>query len=165
MAKRNDCRELDLKKLQAEATDRKYMTMVNLFQFMIGNTDWSVPGDHNIKLIQHRDSANARPFAVPYDFDFGGLVDAPYAIPDEQLGTTSVTQRVYRGFPRTMEELQESIVNFNNKKAEIYKLITDDALLDKKQKDAMIRYLNEFYSIINEPRSIKREFIDNARVN
>ncbi len=165
MAKRNNCRELELKKLQAEASDRKYMTMVNLFQFMIGNTDWSVPGDHNIKLIQQRDSANARPFAVPYDFDFAGLVDAPYAIPDEQLGTTSVTQRVYRGFPRTMEELQESILNFNNKKAEIYKLITDDVLLDKKQKDAMIKYLNEFYTIISDPRSIKREFIDNARVN
>ena len=165
MAKRNGCRELELKKLQAEASDREYMTLVNLFQFMIGNTDWSVPGDHNIKLIQHRDSANARPFAVPYDFDFAGLVDAPYAIPDEQLGTTTVTQRVYRGFPRTMEELQASIVNFNNKKPDIYKLITDEALLDKKQKDGMIKYLDEFYKIISEPRSIKREFIDNARVN
>jgi hypothetical protein len=165
MAKRNNCRELELKKLQAEASDRKYMTMVNLFQYMIGNTDWSVPGDHNIKLIQHRDSANARPFAVPYDFDFAGLVNASYAIPDEQLGTTSVRERVYRGFPRTMEELQESIVNFNAKKEEIYKLITDQQLLDKRSKDDMIKYLDEFYKIINDQRSIKKEFIDNARIN
>ena len=165
MAKRNDCRELDLKKLQAEASNRKYMTMVNLFQYMIGNTDWSVPGDHNIKLIQPKDSANARPYAVPYDFDFSGLVDAPYAIPDEQLGTTSVKERVYRGFPRTMEELQESIVNFNAKKAEIYKLVTDQALLEKRSKDDMIKYLDEFYKVINDPRSIKKEFIDNARTN
>jgi hypothetical protein len=165
MAKRNDCRELELKKLQAEASNRKYMTMVNLFQYMIGNTDWSVPGDHNIKLIQPKDSANARPYAVPYDFDFSGLVDAPYAIPDEQLGTTSVKERVYRGFPRSMEELQESIVNFNAKKAEIYKLITDQELLEKRSKDDMIKYLDEFYKVINDPRSIKKEFIDNARTN
>ncbi len=165
MAKRNGCKELELKKLPAEASNRKFMTMVNLFQYMIGNTDWSVPGDHNIKLIQPRDSANARPFAVPYDFDFSGLVDAPYAIPDEQLGTTSVKERVYRGFPRTMEELQESIVNFNAKKIEIYKLVTDQEQLDKRSKDDMIKYLDEFYKIINDPGSVKKEFIENARIN
>ena len=163
MAKRNGCRELELKKLQTEATDRKFMTMVALFQYMIGNTDWSVPGDHNIKLLQLRDSVTARPYAVPYDFDFSGLVDAPYAIPDELLGTTSVTERVYRGFPRSMEELQVETKLFNEKKAEIYKLITDFQLLSKKSKDGMIKFLDDFYRTISDPRTIKKEFIDNAR--
>ena len=163
MAKRNGCKELELKKLQTEATDRKFMTMVALFQYMIGNTDWSVPGDHNIKLLQLRDSATARPYAVPYDFDFSGLVDAPYAIPDELLGTTSVTERVYRGFPRSMEELQVETKLFNEKKAEIYKLITDFQLLSKKSKDGMIKFLDDFYRTISDPRTIKKEFIDNAR--
>ncbi len=163
MAKRNGCKELELKKLQTEATDRKFMTRVALFQYMIGNTDWSVPGDHNIKLLQLRDSATARPYAVPYDFDFSGLVDAPYAIPDELLGTTSVTERVYRGFPRSMEELQEETKLFNEKKAEIYKLITDFQFLSKKSKDGMIKFLDDFYRTISDPRMIKREFIDNAR--
>lgn len=165
MAKRNGFKELDLKKLQTEASDRKYMTKVALFEYMIGNTDWSVPGDHNIKLLQLKDVPNSRPYAVPYDFDFSGLVNAPYAIPDEMLGTTSVTERVYRGFPRSMEELQEEIKVFNEKKAEIYKLITDFQLLSKKSKDGMIKYLDEFYKTISDPRTIKKEFIDNARTS
>jgi hypothetical protein len=165
MAKRNNCKELELKKLQTEASDRKYMTKVALFEYMIGNTDWSVPGDHNIKLLQQRDVPNARPYAVPYDFDFSGLVDAPYAIPDELLGTTSVTERVYRGFPRSMEELQEEIKVFNDKKAEIYKLIKEFQLLSKRSKDGMIKYLDDFYKTISDPRTIKKEFIDNARTS
>ena len=165
MAKRNGCKELELKKMQQEAADKNFMTFVVLFQYMIGNTDWSVPGDHNVKLLQRRDSAAARPFAVPYDFDFSGLVNASYATPDEQLGTTLVTERVYRGFPRTMEELQAAATIFNNKKAEIYSLITDSQFLDKRSKDEMTKYLNEFYEVINNPRSMKKEFIDNARTN
>lgn len=165
MAKRNGCEEIELKNLHTEASDRKYMTLVALFEFMIGNTDWSVPTPHNIKFLQIRDSVAARPFAVPYDFDFSGLVNASYATPDEQLGTTSVTERVYRGFPRSMDELNEAIKVFNEKKPAIYKEINDMNLLDQRTKNDMIKYLDGFYQIISDPRNVKKEFIDNARTS
>jgi hypothetical protein len=163
MAKRNGCRELEVKKLHTEMTNRQYMTLVAMFQYMISNTDWSVPGDHNIKLIQLRDSSSAKPYAIPYDFDYSGLVNAEYAVPDEMLGTTTVRERVYRGFPRTMEEIRETSAIFQSKKQEIYDLIRNFAPMEKRDKDDMIRFLDEFYSEISDPAKAKRAFIDNAR--
>jgi hypothetical protein len=166
MAKRNGCRELDIKNLHTELTDRSFMTLVNLYQYMIGNTDWSVPTPHNIKLIQSRDSTKVtKPYAIPYDFDYAGLVNAPYAVPAELLGTTSVLERVYRGFPRTLEEIEAEAKKFREKKQAIYSLISNFELLDKRQKDEMLRYLQDFFRILDDPKSMKREFVDNARTS
>ncbi len=109
MAKRNSCREMNNPEIKTENTNREQMTMVALFQYMIGNTDWSVPKNHNIKLLIDREDSTTKPYVVPYDFDYAGLVNADYAIPEPQLNIENVTQRLYRGFARTMNELQAAI--------------------------------------------------------
>ncbi len=164
MAKRNKCREFDMTKVNSELTDRNQMTLVNLFEFMIGNTDWSIPNNHNIKMIKSRKDSLARPFVVPYDFDYSGLVNADYAIPDPMLNIESVSIRVYRGFPRSKEELQIAIDNFNKQKDNIYSLIRNFQPLSARSKTDMITYLDEFYKIINKPSDVKYYFIDNARM-
>jgi hypothetical protein len=165
LAKRNNCKEYEVKNLHTELTDRSFMTLVSIFEYMIGNLDWSVPAGHNVKLILTRDSGFSKPFAIPYDFDYSGLVDAPYAVPPENLGTTSVTERLYRGFPREMTEIEPIIKLFNDKKSEIYALINGFEPLTKKEKTNMTRYLDEFYQTISNPRSVKSAFVDNAREN
>lgn len=76
-----------------------------VFQYLIGNLDWAMQagpeGDtccHNSRLT----SATGNPpyTTVPYDFDFSGLVDAPYATPPELIKVSSVRVRRYRGFCR-----------------------------------------------------------------
>jgi len=76
-----------------------------VFEYLISNLDWAMQagpaGDaccHNSRLI----SANAGPpfTTVPYDFDYSGLVDAPYAAPPEGINVSSVKVRRYRGFCR-----------------------------------------------------------------
>jgi hypothetical protein len=76
-----------------------------VFEYLISNLDWAMQagpaGDtccHNSRLI----SANgAPPYAViPYDFDYSGFVDAPYAVPPEGIKVSSVKSRYYRGFCR-----------------------------------------------------------------
>ena len=163
MAKRNDCRELEVKKLHSELTNREYMTLVCMFQYMIGNTDWSVPGDHNIKLLQLRDSSAARPFAVPYDFDYSGLVNAEYAVPQEILGIATVRDRLYRGFERSPDELQATAKIFLDKKQEIYDLVRNFNPLEKRDKDDILKFLDSFYEVLASPVRMKREFIDAAR--
>ena len=44
----------------------------DFFQFMIGNTDFSIAYQHNEKLIYAKDMI----IPVPYDFDMSGLVNA-----------------------------------------------------------------------------------------
>ena len=72
-----------------------------MFNYMIGNLDWSVragpQGDsccHNGRLV----GGGPLLTPVPYDFDFSGLVDAPYATPPEGFKINSVRQRLYRGY-------------------------------------------------------------------
>ena len=164
MAKRNKCKEVAKPSFKTETTDRQQTTLVALFQYMVGNTDWAVPNYHNIKLMRPVTDTVSFPYVVPYDFDFAGVVDAPYAIPSENLNITSVKQRLYRGFPRTMDELEAALNIFREKSVAIKKLVLDFELLPKKDRQVMLDYLDEFYETIDSKTLVKRIFIDDARL-
>ncbi len=163
MAKRNECKELDSVKVATEATNRDQMTLVALFEYFIGNTDWSVLANHNIKLIQPKSSKFAYPFAVPYDFDYSGLVNTDYSIPDEKLGIEKVTQRLYRGYPRTMPEIETALKIFTDKKDSIYNLIKKFEPISLSTEREMIDYLDIFYKTISSKTLLKDIFISNSR--
>lgn len=153
------------KTIKTEATNRQHINLVSLFQYMIGNTDWSVPMAHNIKLIVPKNDTLARPYPIPYDFDFSGLVNARYAVPNEELEIKSVTQRLYRGFGRNMNELQVNLDMFKEKKEQIMFYLQNFQLLDEHDKKWVTKYLEEFYKIIDNKKLCKSIFIDNARMN
>lgn len=163
LATRNGCIKKDKATYNTESTNRSLMTKVAVFEYMISNGDWSVPGNHNIKLIYDKENTNALPFVVPYDFDHSGFVNAGYALPSEILGTEAVTERVYRGFPRSMEELQLTFDLFKAKKDAIMSLINNFTLLKENYRKEATRYLEEFYKTINNKKEVQSIFIDNAR--
>jgi hypothetical protein len=165
MARRNNMIEVEGTVFNTELTDRAQMTMVALFQYMIGNTDWSVPNYHNVKLIGPKGDNTTRPLVVPYDFDICGFVDPPYATIDEQLQSSisSVRERLYRGFPRSMEELKAATQIFLDNKSQLYALISNNEWLTPKEKGKCTSYLDEFYKIISSDRDIQRAFIEGAR--
>jgi hypothetical protein len=162
LARRNNCMKKVHGSYLTEATDRKMMTMVSLFQYMIGNTDWAVPNEHNIKILFDKKSP-AIAYAIPYDFDYSGLVDASYAVPNEIIGTESVTERVYRGFPRTMSELQEVLDIYRAKKDNMVDYIRNFSELSEKTRKTMVSYLDDFFKIIESKGQVQSVFIDNAR--
>jgi hypothetical protein len=76
-----------------------------LFNYMIGNLDWSMRAGsvgegccHNSRLLAASKAPDAIALPIPYDFDFSGLVDAPYAAPPEGFKIRSVRERAYRGY-------------------------------------------------------------------
>ena len=163
LSKRLHCKELNNLKLNSENINREQMTIVNLFEYMIGNTDWSVPNNHNIKLLRFKKDSMALPYPIPYDFDYSGMVNADYAVPDEIMGIESVVQRVYRGFPRSMTELTVAIAVFNQHKDEIDALVNNFELLSSYTKKEVSSYISDFYKIINDSKEVQKLFIDNAR--
>lgn len=163
MAKRNGCIKKEEQQWQTENTDRSTMTMVAVFEYMISNGDWSVPNNHNTKLIFEKGNIGALPHVVPYDFDHSGFVNAGYALPNELLGTETVTERVYRGFPRTMEELQATFEIYRKQKEAIKSQIMNFTLLKERARKELADYLEEFYETINDRRKVQSVFIDNAR--
>jgi len=164
LADRNNCVERKKGNYGPDDGDRIQSNLVCLFQFMIGNTDWSLRQFHNIKLMAPKNDTLAMPYVIPYDFDFAGIVNAPYAIPNEGLGITTVTERLYRGFERTMDELQVNIDKFKEKKDAITFYVSNFPLLSTRVKKEMVNYLQEFYEVIDSQKSIKASFISRARV-
>ena len=164
VAARNSCAEWKSNKLNTEQTDRKQMTIVAIFEYMIGNTDWAVSGNHNTRLIFSKEDNFRRPFVVPYDFDFSGLVNTYYSAPDAKLEIESVTQRLYRGYPRTMTEIQIVLDTFRKQKPNIYALINNFNYLNQKSKREMISFLDEFFQMVESPRMVQMTFIDKARL-
>ena len=162
-AKRNECVDWTDHRTPTEKTNRKQMTIVNIFEYMIGNTDWSVTGSHNIKLVHSKSDSVSRPFVVPYDFDFSGLVGTNYSAPDERLGIANVKERLYRGFPRTIEEVNEALEIFKKQKENIYATINNFSLLTNNSKKEMTLYLDDFFETISSKNQVKNVFVDGAR--
>jgi len=156
MAKRNNGITVD-EKIQPQQTNTDaYLTMA-VFEYLIGNTDWSVQYQHNIKLLAT--DSNAVPATVPYDFDHCGLVDAPYAHPAAELQMRSVQQRRYRGYCITdIKQFDSVIALYNKLKPDIYSIYINCTLLDEKYIKTTIQYLDEFYATINDPAARQKEF-------
>jgi hypothetical protein len=145
------------RKINPESIQQQDFLTMAMFQYLIGNTDWSTQYLQNIKLIAP-DSATL-PSPVAYDFDHAGIVDAPYALPAEELRMSSVRERRYRGY--CMEDLQKFdpvIALYNKLKPAIYDLYTNCTLLDAGYKKSTIKFLDDFYATINDPSAFKKEF-------
>ncbi len=145
------------RKLRPEQTDTSTFLTMAVFEYMIGNTDWSVQYLQNIRLIS--EDSNSVPITVPYDFDMSGIVNSPYAIPAEELIMTSVRERRYRGYCiQDMKIFDKAIELFNSRKKDIYSIFTSCPLLDEKYVKSTIKFLDEFYATINNTNAVKKEF-------
>lgn len=154
LAQRNQMFHWNRKGIRIESTNQNDFLKMAIFQFMIGNTDWSVPYLHNIKLIT-ADSA-VLPCTVPYDFDHSGIVDAPYAYPALELGITSVRERLYRGYClNDMNKFDDVFSLYNRLKDDVYNVYTKCTLLDASYIKTTIRYLDDFYRIINSAKAAR----------
>ncbi len=95
VATRMEGRTVALQRVLFENVDQETLTVMMVFEYMIGNTDYSLYALHNVRLVQLPETRLM--YTVPYDFDLAGAVHPPYAIPDRRLGISSVTDRLYRG--------------------------------------------------------------------
>ena len=152
--------ELEFSGLPKEVTDAELTLIFSVFQYLIGNTDWSIPGLHNVRLIF---LPGPKYVPVPFDFDFSGLVGTSYAIPDPKIPIKSIFQRLYRGPCVELETILPVLELFNRKKSEIYSLISDFEYLEQKKREKILKYFDKFYETLNNDRKLKREFIINCR--
>ena len=157
MAARNQAVIAKIDGLRPNKTQREQFLTMAVFEYLIGNTDWSVQFRHNVKLLESNGSHT--PITVPYDFDHAGIVNAPYAMPAEALGLRSIRERRFRGF--CLEELRELdpiLARFNDLKSDIYQLFKSCQWLDPKYLKSTQKYLDAFFKTINDPKLLKHEF-------
>ena len=161
MVRRNLAKTVEVTTITYPQLDFETSTLVSVFEYMIGSTDWSMLAGHNIKLLSIGD--NPVYFPVPYDFDQVGLIDAHYARPDLSLPIRSVRERLFRGYCKSEAQFNRTFEVFRKHKEEVIALYRDFAFLPDKIKKRSIKYLEEFYDIIANPKLVKRYFIDNYR--
>jgi hypothetical protein len=129
-----------------------------VFQYMIGNVDYSVYGSQNIKFLGLPGYGAAGYSPVPYDFDYTGLVDAYYAIPSEYTGINSVRDRYYLGPCREEAAYQAAIDHMNQCREEIIQLVSEFEYLDQKDKKRIIDYLEDYFELSNSSNSLISSF-------
>jgi hypothetical protein len=160
VARRMGGRVVELQRTQFTDVDAATVNTVNLFEYMIGNTDVSLWFLHNLRLVQNPERTL---FTVPYDFDLSGLVHAPYAIPDRRFGIRTVLDRLYRGPCRTAEEMETAAAPFLSKKAEMLALVDGVTDLESSNRREAKDYLEGFFRGIEKPGSIKKQFVDGCK--
>lgn len=128
-----------------------------LFNYMIGNTDWSTKLARNLEMIKCPDSSM---MIVPYDFDFAGLVNAPYAVPNNIIGQKNIRDRVYLGRKCPLSEFTETFQLFKEKKEEIFATIKNANNLSIQSKSEMSEYLAGFYDTIEDEEKARSVISD-----
>jgi hypothetical protein len=164
MASRLNITPVEAVNLTQNSIMPKLMDRLAIFNYMIGNTDWSVPNQHNVKIMAGKSmNSIALGVIIPYDFDYSGLVNAEYAIPYEPLGLSSVRERWYMGVCRSEEEFRQALAEFVNKKEAFYKVIHDFPFLADKVKKEMIDYLESFYKDIDKRNTLLQNLMNECK--
>ena len=157
MAKRNQSSALEKIGLRPESTQREDYLKMAVFEYMIGNTDWSIQYQQNIKLIMT--DSTSLPIAIPYDFDHAGIVRAPYAKPAPELQLSSNLERRYRGYCMPeMNQFKTVFENFNQLKDDFYALYDGNPLLRSSYQSQTLKFLDRFYETINDPKKALKAF-------
>jgi hypothetical protein len=161
VARRAEGRSVELPRIEFKDLDPETLTSVMLYEYAIGNTDFSIYALHNVRVVQR---PGVRPlFLVPYDFDLSGIVHAPYAAPDRRLGLKSVLDRLYRGPCRTVDEFDAAAAGFRAKRADMFALLETIPDLDRSMRAEMKDYLEGFFQAIETRDAIKKRFVNNCK--
>ena len=101
-------------------------------------------------------------YPIGYDFDYSGLVNAPYAVVDPRLDIKSVRDRLYRGPCLTVSELDPLRARIAAKKDEALALIDAIPGLKATRRANAREYLSDFFSLTASPSRAKRALIDSC---
>lgn len=123
---------------------------VALYQYMIGNTDFNLLYQRNAKLFRKGEDL----IAIPYDFDYSGLVNPPYAVPNPNYKISTLTERIFLGFPDLPVELDQAYDLFTNNRSELFGVIENNSLLKSYSRREMRNYLLSFYDEMETSSSI-----------
>ncbi len=146
MEKRLDAHFIKNDRLAMATVNRDIIDRLAIFQYMIGNSDYSVTGRHNLKIISLYGSGPIGNIPIPYDFDYTGFVNTTYAVPGENLGINSVTDRYFLGACRGDYIYELVIQEMNDNKREFLNLLQQFEYISLKQKMETLNYIESYYT-------------------
>jgi len=163
VAKRSDGKIMEVKGLSPLAFDAREAVRNDYFQYMIGNADWSSVYQHNTNVLY----ADKKYITLSYDFDMSGFVNAPYAKENPpKLGTGDPRERVYRGFCREPEIMEEVRQEYLTKKDTLLAIVDrESANFQEADIKDMKDYLQGFFDILTNDQHFKNAIIQGCRTD
>lgn len=167
LAKRLGLETAEPQRIDRAELDPDASSLMDLFQFMIGNTDYSFlagpEGEaccHNATLLQN---AQGQYLPLPYDFDITGFVDAPYAVVDKQLPIRNVRKRLYRGICRDDGSIENAVAQFQSARPRVLETVQNETPLDGRERRVAVEYIESFYAVLDDPKAFQRQVLDICR--
>jgi len=169
VAKRLDFDPLRVVYNEFDQLDQPTSALVDLFQLMIGNNDYSIlkgpDGEyccHNIEMFIDEELAGKH-IAIPFDFDMSGLVYADYAAPPAHLPIKSVRVRYYRGLCQPPEVLDAAIAHILSKREEIMALFDATEELSRLSRNRTNNYLGKYFDYLEDREKIDKLIVGRCR--
>lgn len=151
---RLDMKEQKVMNVTLDQVNRDEMLRMTMFQYLIGNEDWSVPKCHNIALVQN--GKHDAFIAVPYDFDMSAFVNPPYRV---RITGPNEYEQAYKGNKVEFDYLLGAADIFLDKKSEIQELILSMSHLPVKCRQKCLQKVDDFFAKLESKNTIRRNFI------
>ncbi len=164
VARRNGLREAKMgSRIPVTSLSAADSGRVGVFEYMVGNLDWAMQagpaGDNCCHNTLPIGPGSAGLVPVPYDWDFSGLVDAPYATPPDSINVSSVRQRRYRGFCRHNGEARAAIAAMRNQQGPLMASFAAVPGMDPKTAKKASAYLGGFFADVATDASVEAKLL------
>lgn len=144
-----------------ENVDWEHYVLISFFQYLIINTDWSLPIMHNTDLISL--DYFKPPVPVPFDFDWSGLINIPYKVPTLAGMQTRIAERVYKGPCLNNKEAKRIKKLFEEKKSDLFNVYIDCPYLNDDLKIETLNKLQLFFQILEDKYIFNSVFINKCK--
>jgi hypothetical protein len=161
LAERTASTALELEGVVYSRLDHDQVDLVYVFQYLIGNTDWSLVTAFTDEFCCHNGDLfekGGKYFLVPYDFDLAGLVDASYAKPDGSLPIRSVRTRLYRGYCTPRSGLSAALQRILARESAIREIAASVPAPEPRDRERRLEYLDDFFAKAADQESLLDEF-------
>jgi len=161
VAKRSNGKVVKKKGIHPSAFDEAQSVRNDYFQYMIGNADFSTVYQHNSNTLY----VGSKFIPLSYDFDMSGFVDAGYAHTNAPtLGTGDPRDRVYRGFCKSADIMEQVRKEYLTKEKEVHAVIDADASYFKEYEvKTMHDYISGFYDILRSDAQFETAIMEQCR--
>jgi len=125
-----------------------------MFNYMIGNADWQIKLQKNLKLVKHHNSDVYT--LVPYDFDYSTIVNPPYMKLGEGIARVRIHESTVHSTAVDKLVLNQCIDRFKLLRKTGFTCFTKCDKMKVKEKMDMTAYIKSFYKKTKR----QEEFVD-----
>ncbi|HEU4499029.1 MAG TPA: hypothetical protein VFR60_06795, partial [Sphingomicrobium sp.] len=111
------------------------------------------------RLMASSPTAQTGLVPVPYDFDYSGFVNAPYALPPEGIPVSSVRDRRYRDYCVHNAQAIQVAAEFRAKRPELMAVLGSIPQLEEGRRRNAAAYLESFFRDIATDESVAKRVL------